>query len=484
MRHRKQLTIVLALLVMAGLSGSAYAMSPVLKEMEDAFVRLHEELQPCVVTIDVRGSAKEGPAMDMENYDDLFKYFGMPAPENGPMEPRQMPHRAAQGSGFIYDKEGHIITNNHVVEDAKSITVKLWNGKQLEAEIVGADPDTDLAVIKIDPSSMDLSVARLGDSAALKVGQFAIAIGSANGLEGSFSFGHITALGRDKLRLPTTMRFQNFIQTDAAINLGNSGGPVCDLDGEVIGISVAIVYGANSLGFAIPINMAKEIVPVLIKDKKITRGFLGVGIVDAQQYAEAVGLPDEKGAFVKTVQPGSPAEHAQVKPYDVIRKVNGETVENASDLVRRISDLDPGAAAQIEVWRDKQAMEIKVKLDEYAGNTEKIAKEKKVLGLRVRELTPDLVEQMRLEPGTTGVFVMEVESGSTAEAAGLVQGDIISEVAQSKVSSPEDFRRLMKENAVPGKTVLIGYLRFSPNGRPGRELDILAMKVPKDAVIE
>jgi len=477
MKHKQQITIVLALLFMMGLSGSSYAISPVLREMEDAFIGLHEELQPCVVTIDVRGSAKSNAHGEMENYDELFRYFGLPDPEDMRMMPKRR-SRMGQGSGFFYDKKGHIITNNHVIEGADTITVKLWDGKEFDAEVVGADPDTDLAVIKIDPGDIDITVAKLGDSDALKVGQFAIAIGSARGLEGSFSFGHITALGRDLVGLPESLRFRNFIQTDAAINFGNSGGPVCDLDGNVIGISVAIVYGANSLGFAIPVNTAKEIVPVLITDEKVTRGFLGVHIADARLYADALGLPNKQGAFVTIVQPGSPAERAKIKRYDVIRKVNGEIVEDASDLVRRISAIDPGTATQLEIWRDKKTMEVKVKLDEYAGNVEEAKKEKKILGLRVRELTPDWAKRMRVDPGTTGVVVVEVEPGSSAEEAGLMEGDIISEVAQEEVTSPEDFYQLMRENAKPGKTVLIGFI--------GREKDlrILILKVPKDAEIE
>ena len=240
-------------------AGSAFALSPVLKEMEDAFVRLHEELRPCVVNIDSKGASKQGD-IDPDQLHDLFRFFGMPSPEQGPNMPRmKMPPRVATGSGFIYDKEGHIVTNNHVVDGADEITVKLWNEKEYTAKVIGRDPDTDLAVIKIDPD-VDLPVARIGDSDALKVGQFAIAVGSPRGFEGSFSFGHISALGREELSLPG-LRFQNFIQTDAAINLGNSGGPLCNLDGEVIGISIAIVYGANSLGFAIPSNTAHSSPP-------------------------------------------------------------------------------------------------------------------------------------------------------------------------------------------------------------------------------
>lgn len=477
MRTKRYQKIVVAALALV-LAGGSYALSPVLKEMEDGFIKLHEELQPCVVNIDTKGSAPSEGEMDMDNYNELFRFFGIPM-QPGPnspnmqMKPRRMP-RMATGSGFIYDKEGHVITNNHVVENADEIIVKMWNKKEYPAKVVGRDPDTDLAVLKIDGDG-ELPVARLGDSDALKVGQFAIAIGSPRGFEGSFSFGHISALGRDELMLPG-LRFQNFIQTDAAINLGNSGGPLCDLDGEVIGINIAIVYGANSLGFAIPINTAKNIVPKLIGQGKVTRGYLGVGITNVDTFAEGVGLPDKKGAFVKNVQPGTPAEKAGIKAYDVLRKVNGVPIENAADLVRKISDIAPGTPAKVEVWRDKAAIEVDVTLDEWAGGAKEAAHGKAMLGIRVEGVTPELVERLHLKPGTTGAVVTEVEPGSAAEDARppIGQGDIIVEVAQKPVKNAEDFYQLVKENAEPGKSLLIGFIRSAG------EQDITVIKVPKE----
>jgi serine protease Do len=479
MRHVKQLAaLTMAMLVLG--AGAAYALSPVLKEMEDAFIRLHEELRPCVVNIDSKGAGGTSE-MDMEQFHDLFRFFGMPNPEPGPNAPRiRIPPRMATGSGFIYDKEGHIVTNNHVVDDADEITVKLWNDKEYPAKVVGRDPDTDLAVIKIEPDT-DLPVARLGDSDGLKVGQFAIAVGSPRGFEGSFSFGHISALGREDLSLPG-LRFWNFIQTDAAINLGNSGGPLCDLDGEVIGISIAIVYGANSLGFAIPINTAKQIVPQLISTGKITRGFLGVEITNVKPFMEGVGLGDDKGAFVKRVQSGSPAERADIKPYDVVRKVNGQAVENSADLIRKISGIPPGSQPTLEIWRDKAPVEVRVTLEEYAGDLKTALKGKEVLGLQVQNRAPEVTGRRKIYDQNgeiTGVLVTQVEPGSAAEEAGFVPGDVIFQVAQKIVNSTDDFYRLVKENAVPGKSLLIGYIHAGSG-----EADISVIKVPKDAEIK
>ena len=253
----------------------AGARSPILREIEDSFVRLHEEVRPCVVSIQVQGPAT---AESNEGLDELHQFFGLPVPEKG--QPEEAPE--ATGSGFIYDTEGHIVTNNHVIANATRIEAILSSGKRYEATVVGTDPDTDLAVIKIETDEI-LTLARLGDSSLLKVGQFAIAMGSPRGFEGSLSFGHISALGRNNLwgLQAQGIRFQNLIQTDAAINLGNSGGPLCNIDGEVVGINIAIIWGANSIGFAIPVNEVKNIVPDLIADGKVTRGFLGVHIDDA-----------------------------------------------------------------------------------------------------------------------------------------------------------------------------------------------------------
>ncbi|HOZ49008.1 MAG TPA: trypsin-like peptidase domain-containing protein [Candidatus Hydrogenedentes bacterium] len=476
---RMSLVFAFTAALVAGLAGGAYAVSPILKEFEDAFVKLQEDVRPCVVNIDTKGSV-EVMSDDMMPFEDLFRFFGVPDPrgETPEIEPRRMPVRQGTGSGFIFDKEGHIITNNHVVEGADEIVVRLWDGSEHDAEVVGRDPDTDVAVIKIEPTA-DLPVAKLGDSSQIKVGQFAIAMGSPRGFEGSLSFGHVSALGRDQLRLPG-LRFQHFIQTDAAINLGNSGGPLCNIDGEVIGINVAIVYGANSLGFAIPINTAKDILPELIASGKVTRGYLGVGIADARYFADGLNLPDNKGAFVKQVQPDTPAEKAKLKPYDVIRKVNGEVVEDSSDLIRKVSALSPGAQATLEIWRDGKAIEAKVELAEWEAEEVVAAadSEEEVLGIRVQELTSDTAQRMGLKEDVEGVLVTHLDSASAAADAGITEGCVITEVAQESVTSPNEFYTAMRKKATPGKGLLVGLIR--PNG----EADITVIKIPKDAKLD
>lgn len=455
------------MLALALISGPARAQSPLLREIEDSFVRLHEQVGPCVVNIESKGVSEAGD----ERMEDLFHFFGIPAPEDGPQSPR--PRQRSTGTGFIIDAKGLILTNNHVVESSESITVRLWNGKEYPAEVVGFDSETDVAIVSIEPTE-ELRAVELGDSDTLQVGQFAIAIGSPRGFEGSVSFGHISALGRENLNGLSMqgLKFQNLIQTDAAINLGNSGGPLCDITGKVIGINTAIVWGANSIGFAIPVNTAKGIIPQLISTGRVTRGFLGVGIQDAKEFADAVGLPDHLGAFVNRVQEDSPAERADIRTYDVVRSVDGAAVNDASDLVRKISAFSPGTKVQLEVWRNGETITLDVDLME-RPRPEEVARveEKSVLGLRVRALTPEIIEGMRLDPETRGVVVAEVEPGSPAEDARLIPGDIIIEVAQREVNSPDEFEKLIEEEGKPGKSILIRFLRGD------REPDITVLRV-------
>lgn len=442
----------------------ARAQSPILKEIEAAFVRLHEEVGPSVVNIDTSGPVEDSPQAP-----DLFHFFGIPNPDGGqgPQNPQApqigrpfiRPH--ATGSGFIFSKDGFIITNNHVIENAESIEVKLWNRNEYKAAVVGQDPETDIAVIKIEPKE-ELIPARLGDSEALKVGQFAIAIGSPRGFEGSVSFGHISALGREGLGglQDQGLKFQNLIQTDAAINLGNSGGPLCNINGEVIGINTAILWGANSIGFAIPISTAQKVVPQLISSGKVVRGFLGVGITDAREVAAALELPDGDGAFVERVESDSPAAAADIRTYDVIRSVNGETVRGATDLVSRISSLTPGAKVQLEIWRNQETLNKEVTLGERPAPTQQAQIETPdVFGMTLADLSGDLGQRLGLEEGTQGVLITNVTPGTPAEEAGLAQGDVITELAQKPVRSVQEFRELLEQVGTPGKALLVRYYR-------------------------
>lgn len=472
---KKLVTCLVAAVAMI-VSAGVYAQDgmDLLLEIQNQFVRLHDRLRPAVVNIDVQGKTETFEMTPFGPMEDLFRFFNIPdMPERKQIQRRPQ----GTGSGFIYDAKGLIITNNHVVEDAEKIVVRLHNGNEYEAEVVGTDPETDIAVIKIDPKE-PLTTLPLGDSDTLKVGEFAIAIGSPRGFEGSVSFGHISALGRENLSglRMQGLTFQNLIQTDAAINLGNSGGPLCNIKGEVIGINTAIVFGANSIGFAIPINTAKQTVPVLIAEGKVTRGYLGVSIDDAKNYAdvESLGLTDHKGAVVRQVQPDTPADKAGLKTYDVIRKVNGMEVENASDLVRKISSFSPGTTVTLEILRDRKSLEVQVNLTERKVVAELRAREKSILGIKVQDITPTILERLGLQTGTKGVVITEVEPGSPAQDAMLMEGDLIIEVAQKPVTNVREFYKQMEDNAQPGKAILIRFVRGN------RDPDITIIRVPKD----
>ena len=459
--------ILTGAILAAFLAPLCHARSPILREIEDSFVRLHEEVGPCVVSIETEGNAMPRGKKEL---DELHQFFGAPVPEGQRGETRPL----ATGSGFIYDVEGHIVTNNHVIADAQKIEVLLSNGKRYEAKVVGADADTDLAVIKIDADE-PLIPAVLGDSDTLKVGQFAIAMGSPRGFEGSLSFGHISALGRNNLwgLEAQGIRFQNLVQTDAAINLGNSGGPLCNIDGEVIGINIAIIWGANSIGFAIPVNEVKNIVPDLIADGKVTRGFLGVQIDDATgSIASALGLPDDKGALVEVVRPNTPASRDGIHVYDVIRKVNGEIIENAGALIRKISSLPPGETVMIEVWRDAESIELQTVLGEWNGAEQAAPQVAPILGMQLREVDAELRKELGIPEEEGGLFVMDVVAGSPADEAGIRVGDRITEAAQIPVASVDAFQTLVKERSGANKSILVRYARGDASP------DITVIKVP------
>lgn len=474
-----------AALLAPGITTPAQAVeSDLLEELESAFVRLGEEVRPGVVNIEADREL-DGPRgmPDMDMFEDLFRFFGIPedemgpGPRPGPQPDQQRPRVPATGSGFIYDEEGHIITNNHVIRNAENITVRLYNGNEYDATVVGGDPDTDVAVIRIDAPEEALSPVTLGDSEELEVGQFAVAVGSPQGLEGSLSFGHISALGRDELMLPDPdLRFQNFIQTDAAINLGNSGGPLVNIRGEVIGINTAIVFGADNIGFAIPINLANDVIPELIEQGYVTRGYLGVEITDAADLAAGLGMPDERGAFVERVRENTPADHAGLETYDVIRSVDGEPIEDATDLVYTISALPPYETVILEVWRDEELIELEVELEVY-DRPEEIAEappEEDHVGLQVEDIPPELAERLAPEFELNGgVAVSSVDPDSAAYDAGLRRGDIILEIARQPVEDTGDYEQLISQHAQPGASTLVRILRG------GQQTTVLSLTIPE-----
>jgi serine protease Do len=361
----------------------------------------------------------------------------------GGQGPRGPSRQQSLGSGFIIDRDGSILTNNHVVENAQKITVKLSDGRDFEAKVIGRDPKTDIAIIKIDAKG-DLPIAPLGDSDRLEVGEWVMAIGNPFGLDSTVTSGIVSAKGRHIGAGP----YDNFIQTDASINPGNSGGPLINLRGEVVGINTAIFSqsGGNiGIGFATPINSAKEIVPELKSKGKITRGWLGVSIQSVTpDLANTLGLEKSRGALVAEVLKDGPAERAGIKVGDVIVDFDGTEIKDSNELPTIVARTRPDKQVRVKLLRDRKELSIPVTINELK-ETEVVAAakgEKGELGLTVQKMTPELAESLNLDKAQ-GVVITSVEPGSPADEAGLRQGDVIVEVDRKSVRDVGDFRKAL-----------------------------------------
>lgn len=454
-----------------------------LREIGKTFTKIAKKASPAVV-----GVKAEKPFMQ--------DYFVMPDwPFGEPFDPfgddffdrfrrRPSPHRRqrkelrpVQGSGFIISEDGYILANNHLVGEAEKITVTLADKREFTAKLVGTDPESDVAVIKID-AKKDLPFLELADSDTIEVGEWVLAIGNPFGLEHTVTAGIISAKGRSEVGLAT---FENYIQTDAAINPGNSGGPLLNLDGEVVGINTAIVSrggGFVGIGFAIPINMAKAIYKELVDTGKVVRGFLGVNIKDLNRdTAELLGLDKEtKGVVIPDVTKDSAADKAGIKPYDVVVEFKGEKVEKATELLNRVAALKPGTKVKMVVLRDGKRKTITAELgtrpsrEEILGAPPTDVMEQ--FGFKfVQELTDELAERLGYE-GLTGVIVSRVEQGSEAATKGITRGTLIMEVNQQKVRNTREFSKALKKAAKKGGVLL--------RIRQGRRTDLVALKIPEE----
>jgi serine protease Do len=402
------------------------------------FSELAENVRPGVVNIQVVKKVKN---VAFGSRDFSGNPFGEDSPFGdffGPYSqgnPSPAPEQRGVGSGFIMSRDGYIVTNNHVVEDAEQIKVKLANGKEYDGKIVGRDPKTDLALVKIDGAS-DLHPLPLGNSDELKVGSWVVAVGSPFGLEQTVTAGIVSAKGRVIGSGP----YDNFIQTDASINPGNSGGPLINTKGEVVGINTAILAQGKGIGFAIPVNMAKDIAPQLQEKGHVTRGWFGVSIQEmTPELAKSFGLKEKKGALVSEVVTGSPAEKAGIQQGDVIMEFDGKAVADSQELPRMVASTPVGKSVNVKLWRNGKALDQQVKVSEMEENIEvsKTASHNKTLGIAVQNLTPEMARRLRLK-SETGVVVTRVESGSPAADAGIQTGDIIREVNRTPVKSVED----------------------------------------------
>ncbi|MGD0278405.1 MAG: DegQ family serine endoprotease [Smithella sp.] len=418
-----------------------------------SFSDLAERVKPAVVNISTTKTFK-GKSMGnrlgrspFNEYfgDDFFNRFFGDVPQ------RDFKQRSL-GSGFIISNDGYILTNNHVVENTDKILVKISDGKEYEAKIIGADAKTDIALIKIKPDN-GLPTVVLGDSDATRVGEWVIAIGDPFGLEQTVTAGIISAKGR----VIGAGAYDNFIQTDASINPGNSGGPLFNMQGKVIGINTAIVAQGQGIGFATPINMAKSILEDLKTKGKVTRGWLGISIQDvSEDIAKNMNYKSKNGVLVSDVFKGDPADRAGIKVGDIITEIDGKSIKDSHDLLLTTASLHVGEKATIKAFRDGKEITFQVVVTERKDKPE-IALTKKssgYFGIDAQEMNKELAKQLGI-PNETGVIVTDVEEGSPADDVGIQQRDIIIQVNKIKITSFKQFNMEMSKAAEKKSVILL-----------------------------
>jgi serine protease Do len=427
-----------------------------LAKQDKAYERIAQAITPGIVAIQSTQVIKvQQSPLSMDPF--FRQFFG----DMFPQVPREQRERAL-GSGVIVSPEGYILTNNHVIANATSIDVMLSDRRMLKGKVVGADSLTDIAVVKVD--AKNLPTVPLGDSETLRVGDTVMAFGNPFGQYFTVTRGTVSALGRAEGGIE---RIQNFIQTDAAINPGNSGGALVNVRGQVVGINTAILSGSSGpggeggfigIGFAIPVNMAKHVMENLIKTGKVSRGWLGVSIGNLDQaMAKQFKVPDTSGAFVQDVTPGGPAEKAGLKAGDVIRKLDGHTVESREQLTAMVTDTNPGTTVTLDILREGNPLTLKVTLGERPSNLGLTAglgrspSQGPLRGITVQNLTPTLRNQLGISGNLQGVMISDLDANSPAAQA-LQQGDVIESINRQPVRSVADFNRLAAQ--AQGDTLL------------------------------
>ena len=419
------------------------------------FADIAERINPAVVNIETttRGgdatTRRRRPSPDPSPFDDV-----VPGPQSAPSL------RPQSGSGFVIEPNGQILTNYHVIQGAERITVKFSDGRSLVARVLGIDPDTDIALIKVEGTN--LPVAPLGNSNSLRVGEWVCAIGNPLAYEHTVTVGVVSYLGR-KL-FDTSL--DNYIQTDAAITFGNSGGPLLNSRGEVVGINAAISQRASNIGFAVPINEASAILPQLKADGRVSRGFMGVGLTDVDpDLQRSLKLGTVHGALVQDVSAGSPGERAGLRPYDLITGIDGKRVATNDEIIREVARLGPGTVTRLQVQRDGRQEVLNVRLGERPsrqpsspsesnGHTVLRASGGWPLGLDVRDLDRDIVRRLRLPEGVSGVVVTKVDPLSAAWDAGIQRDYVVMEINRRPVTSVDSYNRLARA-AHPGDVVAV-----------------------------
>lgn len=432
-------------------------------EYPKSFADLARRMKPSVINIRSTKLIKHpgrgfwgpfGPRSPFRDFfgDEFFERFF----EQNP--PRELPQNSL-GSGFIIDEQGYILTNNHVIEKADKIKVRLSNEEEFDGEVIGRDPKTDIALIKIE-SAKSLQPVKLGDSNGLQVGEWIIAIGNPFGLEHTVTAGIVSAKGRVIGSGP----YDDFIQTDASINPGNSGGPLINMRGEVIGINTAIVAGGQGIGFAIPINMVKQILPQLKEKGEVTRGWLGVMIQEVTpELAKQFGLEKPHGALVAQVLEESPALKAGMKREDIILEFDGNEINKSSELPRIVGNTPIGRRVDVTVIRNGREKRLKVEVgemkEERVARAEGFAAEKE-LGITVQDLTPEIAKHLALSE-KAGVLVSQVKAGSPAYEAGIKRGDVIREIDRQPIGDLRAYERQMSE--IKGKKEVLMLIQRNDN---------------------
>jgi serine protease Do len=450
----KILVPVLLVFMLAISSPNPAAADPasVIKDLNQAFVQIADKVSPTVVNISSTRKASTASGEDMEPFFKNFpfhQFFGDDFPKQHKQRPPRSgrPSQMAMGSGFIVASDGLIMTNAHVVKDMEEITVTLPGKKDYKAKLIGSDPESDIALIKIDAKG--LPVSSWGDSSALKVGEIVVAVGNPFGLSGTVTSGIVSATGRTNMGI---IDYEDFIQTDAPINPGNSGGPLVNIQGQVVGVTSAIATksgGYMGVGFAIPSNSAKLVMDELLKYGKVKRGLLGVNIQDLNEsLAKSFGKPDTGGALVAQVIPDSPAEKAGIKPGDIVLEFNDKPVGNAAGLKNLVGQTEPGKSAKLKIFRDKKTFDVNVAISERTAKAVASAapatESSKELGISVERLSPEAASQLGLKE-SQGLRVKEVSPDGLGARVGLRSGDVILDVDATPVSDVAGFNKAVAE---------------------------------------
>jgi len=432
--------------------------------LQNAFIEAAAAVSPAVVNISVDWTENQRGFNDFGDMDDFFNYFfyGPNGPRGGRRRAPQTQQQHSLGSGFLISADGYIVTNAHVIAKAEKVTVTLADGTAYPAKVVGKDENTDIGVVKISDGKKSFPYVALGNSDGVKVGQWAIAIGDPFGFDHTVTTGIISAKGRNLPRGGEIKGFQHYIQTDASINPGNSGGPLCNIQGEVIGINTAIISqsgGSIGIGFAIPINLAKKVAGDLTNGGKVVRAGLGAVVQNLNsKMAKSFGLTSTEGALISGVNPGSAAEKSGLKPGDIVLAMDGTMVDNSGELVSRLYSYQPGQTIQLKVLRNGNEVQIPVTLQTLSekdlkfgersseGDEEQAKpRESADLGMAYQDQTPELQQQLP-EGAPKGPVIMQVAPQSPAEAAGLQRGDIVLKVGNTPIFSANQLRTVLKKS--------------------------------------